>query len=233
MRRGLTLLVALAVVCVSQTRADAVPVGIETFDGTHAWVFGGGLEGQPATPLGVSPGGGPGGAGDPYLVVEALGGNGPQSRLSAQNFGDWSGDYTAAGVTQVVGDVHNFGPEDVYLRLLFVEFGAMGPVNAAFTTAAVHVAAGSGWQDIAFAVTAADLTAIVGSAAAALASTHEFRVFHNPEPFFGPGMMPAVTATVGLDNLQAVTDASVPEPATAVLLGAALAGAFARRRHRS
>ncbi len=230
MTRPLTLLALLALVCLPVSRVEAVPVGIETFDAAHDWVFGGGPGGQVPTPLGVQSGGGPGGASDPYLVVEALGGNGPQSRLSAQNFGAWAGDYTGAGITQVQGHVNNFGPEDVYLRLLFVEFGAMGPVNAALTTVAVQVVAGSGWQPFVFDVLPSDLTVVIGSADAVLANTHEFRFFHNPSPFFAPGQMPPVTAVVGLDNLQAVADGSVPEPVSGLLLAAAGVAAFARRR---
>jgi hypothetical protein len=229
MSRVLTLLALLALVCVPVSRVEAVPLGIETFDAAHDWVFGGGPGGQSPTPLSVQPGGGPGGASDPFLVVEALGGDGPQSRLSAQNFGAWAGDYTGAGVTQVQGQANNFGPEDVYLRLLFVEFGAMGPVNAALTTVAVHLVAGSGWQSFAFDVTASDLTAIIGTADGALANTQELRFFHNPAPFFAPMQMPPVTAVVGLDNLEAVADGSVPEPGSVLLLAAAGITVLARR----
>ena len=230
MTRVLTLLALLAFVCVPASRVAAIPVGIETFDAAHDWVYGGGPGGAPEEPIDVQPGGGPGGATDPYLVVEATGGSGPQSRLSAQNLGDWAGDYAAAGVTQIQGDVNNFGPDDVHLRLLFVEFGPEDVVNAAITTAAVHLMAGSGWQSFAFDITAADLTPIIGSADAVLANTHELRFFHNPQAFFAPGQMPPVTAVVGLDNLEAITDGAVPEPVSTVLLAAAGVAAFARRR---
>ena len=154
---------------------------------------------------------------------------GPGSRLGAQNFGLWAGDYLAGGVNRIEMDTRNFGTTDVHLRLLFVEFGAMGPVNAAFTNA-VFLPAGSGWASIAFDISPDDLTAFIGTAAGALSNTNELRLFHNPAPFFAPAQNPALAANLGVDNITA----AAPEPATWLLFGMAAAfGARRRRRGRS
>jgi hypothetical protein len=227
---GRSLRVALIVGCVfaGATAVQAIPMGIETFDAPHDWVTGGGPGGVPDVPVPVQLGG-QAGATDPFLLVQSSGGSGPGSRLSAQNLGDWSGNYASAGITQILADANNLGPADLSLRILLVQFGAMGPVNSAITSA-VFLAAGSGWQDIAFDISPAALIAAPGSDVnALLANVHEVRFFHNPAPFFAPGQNPAVTATLGLDNLQAV--GAVPEPsALCLLLVAGLFKAMRRRR---
>ena len=213
-------------------RAQAVPMGIETFNAPHDWVTGGGPGGAAETALPVQLGG-PAGPTDPYLVLQATGGSGPGSRLSGQNLGDWTGDYASAGITQILGDANNFGPSALSLRVLLVQFGPTGPVNGAITNA-VQLAAGSGWQHLAFDISPGALLPFPGSNInVLLANVHEVRFFHNPAPFFSPGQIPAVTATLGLDNLQAVGASTVPEPSTlGLLLAAGLLG-VARRRTRT
>src|SRR5688572_519283 len=127
MRTGLYALPALLLF---QLPVAGVTIGqIQTFDDpNHHWVQGGGPSGSPATtlPLGL---GGPGGAADPYLLIASAGSGGPGSRISAQNFDEWSGDYTGIGGIRM--DVNNLSTaSDLFLRLLFVDFGAMGPQNA-------------------------------------------------------------------------------------------------------
>jgi hypothetical protein len=229
---GRFLRIASIVCCVlaGATAVEAIPVGIETFDAEHDWVSGGGPLGVAATPVPVQLGG-QGGATDPFLLVQSTGTSGPGSRLSAQNLGDWAGNYASAGITQILADANNFGPQDVSLRVLLVQFGAMGPVNAAITSARL-LTAGSGWQDIAFDISPGALIAAPGSDVnVLLANVHEVRFFHNPAPFFAPGQNPTVTAALGLDNLQAVGATAVPEPTTLCLLltAAALRGMRQRR----
>src|SRR5678815_5531455 len=68
----------------------ATPVGVDNFeDGTtQGWFVPGP---HPAPPANI-PTGGPGGAGDNYLQVTALGGDTAGSRLSVQNASQWQGD---------------------------------------------------------------------------------------------------------------------------------------------
>ena len=197
----------------------AVTIGqVQTFDSpVSGWVVGvGPVIGTPTdVPLVAS--GGPGGAGDPYMLIESAGGSGPGSRLTAQNFGLWAGDYTGAGVGAISMDVKNFGPEDVHLRLLLLDFVGIVPTNAAFSTAAVHVQAGGDWQTIRFPVTIGTLTNLLGSTATALSNVDELRIFHNEDPFFIPGQNPAVTASLGVDNITAV-----PEPGSYAMLAGGL-----------
>ena len=205
-------LFATAAILLLQSPLAAVTIGqFQTFDDpNHQWVFGGGPGGVSTTPLTLELGG-PGGPADPFLPIVSTGGTGPGSRLSAQNFGLWAGDYT--GINGIRMDVRNFGTTDVSLRLLFVQFGAMGPVNAAVTTNAVEVLGGAGWQTVQFDISPAAMTAVIGSVSGALANTEEFRIFHSSGPTFEPGNIPAIAANVGLDNI-----AAVPEPSTAALL---------------
>ena len=194
---------------------DAVTLGQrQTFDNpVSGWIIGAGPILGSSTDVPIVPSGGPAGAGDPYMLIESSGGSGPGSRLTAQNFGIWQGDYTAAGIGAISMDVRNFGPEDVYLRLLLLDFVGGVPTNGAFSTTDVHVQAGGNWQTITLPVSIGAVTNLLGSTATALSNVDELRIFHNPNPFFIPGQNPAVTATLGVDNITAV-----PEPGTWVLL---------------
>jgi hypothetical protein len=212
----------------------AVTLGqVQTFDTPdHHWVIGVGPGGGTETPVPTELGG-PGGPADPYLSIVSTGGSGPQSRPSAQNFVEWAGDYLSAGVNVVQMDVNNLGSSDLFLRLLFVQFDAAGPVSAAFSSNAIFLPSGSGWQTVTFDVSPSALSVIPGlpieDPATTLANVTEFRIFHNPDPFFAPGQIPAIAATLGVDN---ITAAAIPEPATATLAGAGLliAAVIARRK---
>jgi hypothetical protein len=207
-----------------QAQFGAVILGqVQTFDDpVSGWVVGAGpLIGSP-TNVPLEPTGGPAGAGDPYMLLESTGTDGPGSRLTAQNFDLWAGNYIAAGVNRIRMDVRNFDLTDVFLRLLFLEFDSTGaPRSAAFSTDAVLVGAGSDWQTIEFDVSPGALTAIpepflpLASPASSLANTGELRIFHNPDPFFAVGGNPAIAATLGVDN---ITAAAIPEPGTWPLL---------------
>jgi len=156
------------------------------------------------------------------MLLESTGTDGPGSRLSAQNFDGWAGNYLAAGGNRIRMDVRNFDIADLFLRLLFLEFDSTGaPRSAAFSTDAVLVAAGSDWQTIEFDVSPGALTAIpepflpLASPASSLANAGELRIFHNPDPFFAVGSNPPIAATLGVDN---ITAAAIPEPGTRPLL---------------
>ena len=222
----------LVTLAIAQPRLGAVAIfQLETFDNPHDWVVGAGPVLGAPTPVPVALGG-PSGATDPFLSMSATGGNGPGSRLSAQNFGLWAGDYLAAGIGAIGMDVKNSGPTDLSLRLLVLELGPMGPVNGAFSTAAIFVPAGTDWTNVLFDISAAALTAFPGSSIqAALSNVSELRIFHNPVPAFQPGNMPPVVAALGVDNIEALPSA-VAEPATLTLIAAGVVAAAARRRRR-
>jgi hypothetical protein len=150
------------------------------------------------------------------LQVSAIGGlGGPGSRLVAFAGPGWSGDYLSSGVTQIEMDLRNFGSTELTLRLLLA-----GPANSsAISTTPVVLAAGSAWQRVSFGVT---VDALTGSPALALAEVNQLRLFHSTTPV-SPGE--TIAARLGVDNVTAV-----PEPTTALLLGAGLLFLWTRRR---
>ncbi len=212
--------------------ASAVTVGqIDDFeDGTtQGWTValgpGGGV--HPAPPANI-PNGGPTGPGDNFLMLTSLGGGGPGSRMTAMNGAQWSGDYLAAQVGAIGMWVNNFGANDLNLQL-FVEDPHLGPpLNGAYSTNAIFVAAGGGWTRIQFSLDPDDLTAAFGSVQAAHSGATNLRLFHGPVPGTqGSG----VVAQLGVDNIEALP---VPEPATwaMMILGFGAVGMALRRGRR-
>ncbi len=195
-----------------------VPEQIDTFeDGTtQGWVAAILGAPHPAPPVN-QPGGGPGGDDDSYLQVTSFGGDGPGSKLVAINPAQWGGDYPASGVGAIAADLKNLGGTDLVIRFLLEDPGANPPVNIAVTQA-VFLPAGSGWTHAEFSLDPADLVAVQGTVAGALAGATTIRVFHNPDPTFPP---PAIAAQLGVDNVRAVPAEVAAESAT---LGAVKAG---------
>jgi hypothetical protein len=227
---------SFAAIFVVASTAAAIPIGPDTFeDGT---TLGWGVPGlSPLPPANVGTGG-PAGGGDAFLQLQANAGLGDAgSRLSVLNQTQWTGDFRAAGITAISMDVNNFGPDDLVLRLLFEDFDAPGPpANLAMTLADVLVPAGSGWMNVVFDLAPANLVAgVLGTVEGALTDVDVLRIFHNPVAAFpGPGVgIPQVTTTLGVDNITAVIDGTVPEPATGALLLGGLAAALVRARRRS
>jgi hypothetical protein len=214
------------------TPASALAIGQQdTFeDGTtQGWLTG--LLGAPTPfPPENFPTGGPDGAGDAYLQLTSSGTQLSGGRMTAINVSQWTGDYIAAGIGAIRMDLINLGNTDLSLRLLFANPQAAPPTALAISTDAFLLPAGSGWTTVYFSIAPEDLTALLGSPVAALPGATEFRLFHSPTPNFPPD--PAA-AQLGVDNILARADAVVPEPASALLFGAALCSWLGLRKRQS
>ena len=207
--------------------AHAATIGqIDTFSaGTANWIApDAGNPNPPTTALG-----GPGGPTDRYLQLAANGGSGPGSRLTVLNGAQWTGNFISAGIGAIAMDVRNFGPSDLYLRLLFEHMTApfTPPVDLALSTAAIFVPAGGAWEHIVFSIAPSSLTALAGTTEGALSATTTFRIFNNPNPSFGgpANGPPPVSVILGVDNI-----AAIPEPGTLLLVGAGVLAAILQRR---
>jgi hypothetical protein len=190
---------------------------------TQGWVVALGGAAHPRPPVNI-PSGGPTGAGDNFLFLTALGGQGPGSRLTVINVSQWTGDFIAAGISGVRMDLINLGPTDLNLRLLFSDESARPPQNLAFSTTPFFLPAGAGWTSAFFSIAPGNLTAGAGSVTAALHDTTEFRIFNSTATDF-PGE--PIVASLGVDNITAT-----PEPASAALLGSTLLALYTFTRTR-
>ncbi|HSL49439.1 MAG TPA: hypothetical protein VK878_10220 [Candidatus Deferrimicrobiaceae bacterium] len=220
MARALRLLVVpLLLIALAPSLVWGLSIGQQdTFeDGTtQNWVVAVLGASHPGPPMNIADGG-PGGAGDNFLLLTSRGGSGPGSRLAAINLGSqWAGDFIAAGISGILMDLNNLGQTDLSLRLLFADPTVGPPANVAYSTTAVLLPGGSGWTSAFFPIAPADLAPLpgFGSVAGALHNATELRLYHSLAPGF-PGE--PVAAVLGVDNITAT-----PEPTTAVLLGSGL-----------
>lgn len=220
----------LAVGGLSANSAHAVAIGqVDTFeDGTtQNWVVGLLGAAHPAPPVNVATGG-PAGAGDHFLRLTAVGGQGAGSRLAAINLAQWAGDYAGVGVAAISLDLINLGATDLAIRLYLENPRGAPPTDEAVTDA-MTLAAGGGWTRAVFAVDPGSLTVLAGDVGVLLGDVTALRLVHAPLAEF-PG--PAVTGVLGVDNITAQGATAVAEPPALTLAAAGLLGlaAWTRRR---
>lgn len=160
---------------------------------------------------------GPTGAGDNALHVVANGGTGAGSRLAFYNQGgNWTGDYTAAGVTAIRADFKVLGTAPLALRVAFD-----GPGGRWASADAITLAADDAWHTLEFPVTAADLASAGGAdVTTTLAGVNTVRILHNDSGPAWRGL--AIDTDLLVDNVTVV-----PEPAAFALLAL---GVLVRRR---
>jgi hypothetical protein len=165
--------------------------------------------------------GGPQGT-DAFLEVPSTGTTGSNSRINFFNASQWTGNYVAAGVTEITAEMADFGNTPLYMRIAFQDaFGTeYGSTNYDL------VPADGKWYAVNFDLTPAGLTLLQGSETAeeALTTVGIFRVLSNAE-------MPSYRGD-GLPNVLGMDDvAAVPEPVGSIV-PIVLTAALVRRRTR-
>jgi hypothetical protein len=205
-------LVIVVVVAITADHARAVALGqVDTFqDGTtDSWATG------QIQPVNISTGG-PGGAGDRFLQLTSDG-SGSNGRLTAFNRTQWTGNYIAAGVTEIDMDLNNFSNVTLSIRLAFKSATFNGAPGYE-TSSAFSLAANSGWQHLVFLITPDSMTGVGGPSAFStfFSNPAEMRIINAS----GTGDLTGsvVIGQLGIDNITAV-----PEPRS---LGLLLAGAI-------
>jgi hypothetical protein len=218
MRIGLISAAVLACGVASAAAASPILNQVNNFSAgaTSNWSNGG----NAADPVNVSTGG-PAGANDSFLRVNANGGGGPGSRLVTYNRGSqWTGNFSAAGVTAVSMDLKNFGSSPLSMRI-----GLEGPNSTWYVSSQPFtLAADNAWHTATFPLTIAGMTNAGGSATlgSVLGQVSEFRILDNPSVDYHGAL---ISSSFGVDNVRAV-----PEPASAAVLAAALLPLMGRRR---
>jgi hypothetical protein len=180
---------------------------VNTFQGgaTAGWTNGGGA----ADPSVLSTGG-PAGAADAFLRVNATGGGGPGSHLVVFNQAtQWTGNFSTAGVNAISMDLKNFSTSPLSMRISLRETGSTWYVS----NPAASLPADNAWHTVTFPLTTAAMTATNGATplATGLTRINEFRILDNPSPDYRGAV---ISASFGVDNVRAM-----PEPAGALLLG--------------
>lgn len=175
------------------------------------------------------PGNGPGGAGDPFMQLSISG-----FHLGAANKAQWTGDYLSAGITSIEADLNYIaGPNTVNVRLLL---WGDGGVWASSSTTPVT----AGWNHYSFSLDPSDLVLVsldvdhayqgTGSGVLndTLSTVNALLLRNDSEAPTMPGQHPPhITATIGVDNIQAV-----PEPGSLAYLLVAAVGIYLSRTHR-
>jgi hypothetical protein len=154
--------------------------------------------------------GGPNGSGDNYLQYASFGGFGANGRMIVFNSSQWQGNFNSAGITGIAMDLNNFSSRALSMRIAFFVNSGTGFV----TTTPFSLGANSGWQHVTFALTAANFTTIgsPGSFNALLSNfTGQLRILDSSSPSL---LGDSVSATLGIDNVQAI-----PEPSTFLMVG--------------
>jgi hypothetical protein len=164
--------------------------------------------------------GGPAGASDLYLHLEALGGSGSGSKLSTFNAIQWAGDYAAAGITSISMDLlnPNTSPVGTPLDMRIVLFGPNG--SRWSSTNANVIPADNTWHHVTFPLAEAALTQVVAGDTYGQTISNVSQLMIRYDAGTTPSSSGSTFAgTLGIDNVMAV---AVPEPGSAgVLAGGA------------
>lgn len=149
------------------------------------------------------PGGGPGGASDPYMQIRSSGASsGSGSRLGGWNGSQWSGDFYGQGVSAIRMDIAGFEGDATELRLMFISNS--GSTYASTLTQAV--ASDGVWRTYTFDISESAMTLVGGSVGyeGSFGDIWRMWIRHQPGPPASSGGAPAYPGRIGVDNIRAV-----------------------------
>lgn len=204
------------IICLLASPAKAIVLGqVDTFDsGSQGWLS--------HSSAAVMPGGGPGGASDPFLQVTSD----LSAELDVYGGSSWSGgvNYLGAGVSAIGAHVRNLGTSLLELRLLI----GTGASNSHYTSIqAVPLPADGQWHYVLFGLTTSDLawvgSGLQGDLEATLTAVKSLKIRHQSGAPLGPQSRTLIAGSFGIDNITAA-----PEPCT--LVGILLASVNLWRR---
>ncbi|MEQ8209695.1 MAG: hypothetical protein RH917_07670 [Lacipirellulaceae bacterium] len=200
------MLVMLLLACdfaTSSQQVYAITVGeLADFNsGTDGWEHG-----QGAWPI-LS--GGQLGASDNFLSIQASSGLNPIRFISLNRTSEWTGDYTAAGVTDLQFDILNESGTTLEIR-----FSVNGPGGLFSTTTSASIPSSSRWQNASVSFDPNNFSPVSGRSGpsgtnieATLGNVSELRILHNANPSW-TGQ--AAQLTAGFDNIEALGAAFDP-----------------------
>ena len=205
MRPAVSISILFAAVLIAGSPAFAAPALFQRDDfqdgTTEGWTNGS----FAVDPVNV-PAGGPAGATDRFLRINAKGGTGAGSRLVAFNRAQWAGDYAAASISGIEMDLLNPGTVPLSVRIAIKE--ALGSGFA--TTNAFPLPADGAWHHVSFGLSEDDLTQVGSvSLGAVLANVEELRILHSKNPLV---IGDAIIASLAVDNVTAVAAGSFQRP---------------------
>jgi hypothetical protein len=205
-----TLLIATSIALVIAQPAGAIVAGqVDDFeDGTtQGWAEG---VFSPNPPTNV-PNGGPAGIGDSYLQNISSGAVGAGSRQVTFNRVQWTGDYVAAGVSDIQAQMANFGAGALSMRVAIE--GAIG--DRFGSTISVALPADGVWRSVTLSLAPADLSLVggVSNVNTVLANVSTLRILSAAAAPSWQG--DAIVSTLGMDNLTAGPAPVPPAPVPA------------------
>ena len=171
--------------------------------------------------------GGPAGAGDRFLNVKTDPlSNQVGSRLASFNRDTaWTGNYLAAGITEIVMDLKNLADTVIDLEIRMVFFGPGADVQSAtrFTsTRSVIVPPDNQWHRAVFSISEDSLTRVLGGDSYDVVMQGVQRILFRHQPGDPAAGAPAIVAGLGVDNIEAIG----PPPASGIEANVLLDGFF-------
>lgn len=146
--------------------------------------------------------------GDGFMQVEAIGGNGPGSRVAVYNTnGDVTGNFLDAGITGVEVDLANFPTSQVALEMRLVLFGPDGTGNRWTSNEPVTLTNDGSWQTVTFPINEENIVRTSGPADYEAMIEDVVRIMLRHDTGDPSSQGDHVIAKLGVDNFRFRTDA--------------------------